>query len=52
MGSELGLGRVVMVMGRDSNAAGNSRHSRMFEFLQGLCTLLSPLSLDGLLVSG
>ena len=52
MGSELGSGRVVMVMGRGSNAAGDSCHGRMFRFLQGLCILLSPLSLDGLPVSG
>ena len=51
-GSKLGLGRVVMVMGRGSNAAGDSCHGGMFEFLQGLCILLSPLSLDGLPVSG
>ena len=48
MGSELGSGRVEMVMGRGSNAAGDSRCDRTFEFLQGLYILLSPLSLDGL----
>ena len=52
MGSKLGLGRVVMVMGRGSNAAGNSHCGGTFKFLQGLCILLSPLSLDGLPVSG
>ena len=51
-GSEDGLGRVEMVMGRGSNAAGDSHHGRMFEFLQGLCILLSPPSPDGLPVSG
>ena len=51
-GSEDSLGRVVMVMARGSNAAGDSRHGRTFEFLQGLCILLSPPSLDGLSVSG
>ena len=51
-GSEDGSGRVVMVMGRGSNAAGNSHHGGTFEFLQELCILLSPPSLDGLPVSG
>ena len=51
-GSTDGSGRVEMEMGRGSNAAGNSRHGGMFEFLQGLCILLSPPSLDGLPVSG
>ena len=51
-GSILGLGRVEVVMGRGSNAAGDSHRGRMFKFLQGLCTLLSPPSLDGLLVIG
>ena len=51
-GSGVGSGRVEMEMGSSSNAAGNSCHDRMFEFLQGLCILLSPLSLHGLPVSG
>ena len=51
-GSEDILGRVEMVMARGSNAAGDSRRGGMFEFLQGLCILLSPPSLDGLPVSG
>ena len=51
-GSELGLGRVEMVMGRGSNAADDSCCGRTFEFLQGLYILLSSLSLDGLPVSG
>ena len=33
----VGSGRVVKVMGRGSNAAGNSYHDRTFEFLQELC---------------
>ena len=52
MGSKLGSGRVKMVMGQGSNVAGDSHHGGTFEFLQGLCILLSPLSLDGLPVSG
>ena len=51
-GSEVGSGRVEMVMGRGSNAASNSHCGRTFELLQGLCILLSPLSLDGLPVPG
>ena len=51
-GSEVGSGRVEIVMGRGSNTAGDSCHGEMFEFLQGLCIHLSPLSLDGLPVSG
>ena len=50
-GSKDGSGRVEMVMGRGSNAAGDSCHGRTFEFLQGLYILLSPSSLDGLPVS-
>ena len=50
-GSEDGSGRVEIVMGRGSNAAGDSCCGRTFEFLHGLCILLSPLSLDGLPVS-
>ena len=34
-GSGDGLGRVVMVIGRGSNAAGDSCHGGTFEFLQG-----------------
>ena len=52
IGSEAGLGRVEIVMGRGSNAAGDSHHGRTFGFLQGICILLSPLSLDGLPVPG
>ena len=52
MGSKLGSGRVEMEMGRGSNAAGDSHHGGTFKLLQGLCILLSPLSLDGLPVSG
>ena len=51
-GSKDGSGRVEMVIARGSSAAGNSRRGRTFKFLQGLCILLSPLSLDGLPVSG
>ena len=51
-GSKLGSGRVEIVIGRGSNAAGDSRHDGTFEFLQGLCILLSPPSLDGLLIIG
>ena len=51
-GSEDSSGRVVMGMGRGSNAAGNSRCGGTFGFLQGLCTLLSPLPLDRLPVVG
>ena len=51
-GSTVGSGRVEIVMGRGSNAAGDSHHGRIFRFLQGLYILLSPLSLDGPLVSG
>ena len=49
-GSVDGSGRVEMVRG--SNAAGDSRHGGTFIFLQGLCILLSPPSLEGLPVSG
>ena len=52
MGSKLGSGRVVMVMGGGSNAAGNSCRSGTFRFLQGLYILLSPVSLGELPVSG
>ena len=48
MGSGVGLGRVEIVMGRGSSAAGNSHHGVTCRSLQGLCILLSPLSLDGL----
>ena len=41
-----------MEMGKGSSAAGNSHHVGTFESLQGLCILLSPLSLDGLSVPG
>ena len=51
IGSGVGLGRVEMVIGRGANAAGDSCCDGTFEFLQGLCILLSPLSLDGLPVS-
>ena len=51
-GSKDGLGRVEMEMGRGSNAAGDSCHGGTFKFLQGLCILLSPPSLEGLPVSG
>ena len=51
-GSKVGSGRVAMEMGSGANAAGDSHHGRMFEFLQELCILLSPLSLDGPPVSG
>ena len=51
-GSKDSLGRVEMVIARGSDAAGDSRRGRTFEFLQGLCILLSPPSLDGLSVSG
>ena len=51
-GSKEGSGKVEMVVGRGSNAAGNSRPGGMFKFLQGLCILLFPVSLDGLPVSG
>ena len=39
-------------MARGSSAAGNPHRGGTFEFLQGLCILLSPPSLDGLPVSG
>ena len=51
-GSVDGSGRVEMEMVRGSNAAGDLRHGGTFEFLQGLCILLSPPSLEGLSVSG
>ena len=51
-GSGVGSGRVEMEMGKGSSVAGDSCHGRMFGFLQGLCILLSPPSLDGLLVPG
>ena len=50
-GSEGDSGRVEMVMVRGSNVAGDSCRGRTFEFLQGLCTLLFPPSLEGLPVS-
>ena len=40
----VGSGTVEIVMGRGSNAAGNSHHNRTFEFLQELCIPLSVLS--------
>ena len=49
MGSETGLERVEMEMGRGSNAAGDSHCGGMFGFLQGLCILLSPVPLGDLL---
>ena len=56
LGSETGLGncsgRVEIEMDRGSNAAGDSHHGGTFKFLQGLCILLSPPSLEGLPVSG
>ena len=52
MGSEVGLGRVEMEMGRGSNAAGDSHHGGTFGFIQGLCILLSPISLGELPISG
>ena len=52
MVSKGGSGGVEMVMGKGSSAAGNSCHGGMFEFLQVLYILLSPPSLDGLLVIG
>ena len=51
-GSVGGFKRVEMEMSRGSNAAGDSRRDGTFRFLQGLCTLLSPPSLEGLPVSG
>ena len=51
-GSVGGSGRVEMAMARGSNAAGDSHRGGMFEFLQGLCILLSPPSLEGLPISG
>ena len=51
-GSKDSSGRVEMVITRGSNAAGDSHRGRTFEFLQGLCILLCPPSLDGLPVSG
>ena len=47
-----GSERVEMEIARGSSAAGDSRHGRTFEFLQGLCILLFPSSLEGLPVSG
>ena len=47
-GSGVDSGRVVMVMGKGSSAAGDSCCGGTFRFLQVLCILLSPLSLDGL----
>ena len=41
-----------MVIARGSNAIGDSHRDGTFEFLQGLCILLSPPSLEGLPVSG
>ena len=52
MGSEVGLGRVEMEMGRGSNTAGDSCHGRTFRFLQGLCILLSLVSLGELPILG
>ena len=51
-GSVDGSGRVEMEMVRGSSAVGDSRRDRTFEFLQGLCILLFPPSLEGLSVSG
>ena len=51
-GSVGGSGKVGMEMARDSSAAGDSRRVGTFEFLQGLCILLFPPSLEGLPVSG
>ena len=51
-GSVGGSGKVGMEMTRDSSAAGDLRRGGMFEFLQELCILLSPPSLEGLCVSG
>ena len=48
--SKVGLGRVEIVMGRGSSAAGDSCCGRTFKFLQGLYILLSPPSLGELLV--
>ena len=48
MGTLAGSGRVEMVIGRESSAAGNSCHGRTFESLMTLCILLSVLSPDGL----
>ena len=52
IGSVVGSGRVEIVTGRGSNAAGDSHHGGTFEFLQGPCIPLSPPSLDGLPVPG
>ena len=52
IGSVDGSGRVEIAMARGSNGVGDSRRGGMFEFLQGLCILLSPPSLEGLPVSG
>ena len=51
-GSVNGLERVEMEVSRGSNVAGDSRRVWTFEFLQGLYTLLSLSSLEGLPVSG
>ena len=51
-GSGVGSGRVEMVIDKGSSAAGDSHHGGTFGLLQGLCILLSPLSLDGLPVPG
>ena len=51
IGSVGGLGRVEMEMARGSSAAGDSHRGETFGFLQGLCILLSPPSLEGLPVS-
>ena len=52
VGSEVGSGRVEMEMGRSSNVAGDSHCGRTFGFCQGLCILLSPVSLGELPISG
>ena len=51
MGLGVGSGKEEIVMGRGSRAAGDSCCGRTFEFLQGLCILLCPPSLDGLSVT-
>ena len=51
-GSVGGSGRVEVEMVRGSSAAGDSRRGGTFEFLQGLCILLFPPSLEGLPVLG
>ena len=51
-GTGSGFGGVETETLRDPNAAGDSRRVWTFEFLQGLCILLFPPSLEGLPVSG